>query len=61
MQEGGGAGGVRRGIPVPEGVLDGQTVRYTEDELTTWRTAWEKQAGPTTGRPPAGPPEPVSR
>ncbi|MGW6639843.1 hypothetical protein ACWGIT_20315 [Streptomyces cyaneofuscatus] len=49
-----------RGIPVPEGVLDGQTVRYTEDELTTWRTAWEEQAGPTTGRPPASP-EPVSR
>lgn len=50
-----------RGIPLPEGVPDGQTVRYTEDELTTWRTAWEEQAGPTTGRPPAGPPEPVSR
>ncbi|MCX4652212.1 hypothetical protein OG249_09910 [Streptomyces microflavus] len=30
-----------RGVPVPEGVLDGQTVRYTEDELTTW----EKQTG----------------
>jgi len=49
-----------RGIPVPEGKLDGQTVRYTEDELTTWRAAWEKQAGPTTGRPPASP-ESVSR
>ncbi|MEU0744586.1 hypothetical protein [Streptomyces sp. NPDC006134] len=44
-----------RGIPVPEGRLEGQTVRYTEDELTTWRAAWEKQAGPTTGRPPARP------
>lgn len=44
-----------RGIPVPEGELDGQTVRYTEDELTIWRAAWEKQAGPTTGRPPASP------
>ncbi|MEH0573062.1 MULTISPECIES: hypothetical protein [Streptomyces] len=44
-----------RGIPVPEGKLEGQTVRYTEDELTIWRTAWQKQAGPTTGRPPASP------
>ncbi|MYS39136.1 MULTISPECIES: hypothetical protein [unclassified Streptomyces] len=49
-----------RGIPVPEGELDGQTVRYTEDELTIWRAAWEKQAGPTTGRLPASP-DPVSR
>ncbi|MCF3105464.1 hypothetical protein IPZ58_28305 [Streptomyces roseoverticillatus] len=49
-----------RGIPVPEGALDGQTVRYTEGELRTWLAAWQKQAGPTTGRPAAGP-EPVSR
>ncbi|MGC9500935.1 hypothetical protein [Streptomyces sp. WG7] len=43
-----------RGTPVPEGKLEGQTVRYTEDELTIWRAAWEKQADPT-GRPPARP------
>ncbi|MFD4862878.1 hypothetical protein [Streptomyces atratus] len=49
-----------RGIPVPEGKLDGQTVRYTEDELTIWLAAWQKQACPTTGRPAAGP-DPVSR
>ncbi|WP_414170885.1 hypothetical protein ACMATS_37795 (plasmid) [Streptoverticillium reticulum] len=49
-----------RGVPVPEGELDGQTVRYTEDELRTWLAAWQKQAGPTPGRPAAGP-EPVSR
>ncbi|MEU2779501.1 hypothetical protein ABZ646_43370 [Streptomyces sp. NPDC007162] len=49
-----------RGIPVPEGKLEGQTVRYTEDELTIWRTAWQKQVGVTTGRPLASP-ESVSR
>ncbi|WP_331718889.1 hypothetical protein OG851_43455 (plasmid) [Streptomyces sp. NBC_00161] len=51
---------IERGIAVPEGELDGQTVRYTEDELTTWLTEWQKQAGPTPGRAAAGP-EPASR
>ncbi|WP_331725538.1 hypothetical protein OG596_38390 (plasmid) [Streptomyces sp. NBC_01102] len=50
-----------RGNPVPEGELDGQTVRYTEDELTIWLAAWQKQAGPTTGRLPKGPPGLVAR
>ncbi|MFD3572217.1 hypothetical protein [Streptomyces sp. NPDC058667] len=47
---------IKRGIPVPEGELDGQTLRYTEDELRTWRATWEKQAAPATaGRLPQGP------
>ncbi|AXU16790.1 hypothetical protein [Streptomyces clavuligerus] len=48
-----------RGIPVPEGEPDGQTVRYTEDELKAWRAAWEKQAIPApNGRVPQGPQSP---
>ncbi|MFF5505806.1 hypothetical protein [Streptomyces roseolus] len=49
---------VARGIPVPEGELDGQTLRFTEAELRTWREAWEKQAAPASnGRLPQSPPQ----
>lgn len=34
----------RRGIPVPTGSLEGKATRYTEDELTTWLSAWQQQA-----------------
>ncbi|MFI9080993.1 hypothetical protein ACIGW8_31745 [Streptomyces sioyaensis] len=43
-----------RGIPVPAGELDGQTTRYTKDELTTWLSAWQQQAGPANGGRPTG-------
>ncbi|MFD9593082.1 type IV secretory system conjugative DNA transfer family protein [Kitasatospora sp. NPDC059973] len=33
--------GEKRGIPFPEGVTDGHTWFYTEEELTTWLAAWE--------------------
>ncbi len=47
---------VQRGVPVPEGVLDGQTLRFTEDELRAWRAAWEEQAAAASnGRPSQGP------
>ena len=40
----------RRGIPFPEGVQDSTGTRhFTEDELRTWLTAWNAQAG--TERP----------
>lgn len=35
-----------RGIPVPVGELDGQTTRYTKDELTTWLRTWQQQDTP---------------
>ncbi|WP_445270347.1 hypothetical protein [Streptomyces sp. DSM 41634] len=41
----------KRGIPVPTGKLEGHATRYTEGELTTWLAAWQRQAGPTPGRP----------
>ncbi|MFE5902495.1 hypothetical protein ACFQ67_34510 [Streptomyces sp. NPDC056488] len=37
----------KRGIPVPTGSPEGNAIRYTEEELTTWLSAWEKQASPT--------------
>ncbi len=37
-----------RGIPVPEGEQQGQTVRYTEEELRSWLADWAAQAGPST-------------
>jgi hypothetical protein len=40
---------IERGIPVPEGESDGQTTRYTEDELRTWRAAWERNTVPAVG------------
>lgn len=32
--------GEKRGIKAPEGVTDGQTSYYSEEELTTWLTEW---------------------
>ncbi|MFF5809097.1 type IV secretory system conjugative DNA transfer family protein [Streptomyces sp. NPDC012746] len=32
--------GEKRGIPVPDGITDGQASYYTEEELTAWLTAW---------------------
>ncbi|MFD4020652.1 MULTISPECIES: type IV secretory system conjugative DNA transfer family protein [Bacteria] len=34
--------GEQRGIKRPEGVPDGQTTYYTEEELTDWLAAWKK-------------------
>ncbi|MEU2395083.1 type IV secretory system conjugative DNA transfer family protein [Streptomyces sp. NPDC007369] len=33
--------GTQRGITPPEGITDGQTSSYSEEELTTWLTAWK--------------------
>jgi hypothetical protein len=41
-----------REIPVPEGVTEGGTAKYTEDELTTWVQAWEQQASLANGGRP---------
>ncbi|MFD3779950.1 hypothetical protein [Streptomyces sp. NPDC058612] len=41
----------RRGIPVPTGSLEGKATRYTEDELTTWLSAWQQQVDAAPDRP----------
>ncbi|MFE0654371.1 type IV secretory system conjugative DNA transfer family protein [Streptomyces sp. NPDC059534] len=41
--------GEKRGITPPEGITDGQTSYYSEDELTTWLEAWKKWQAENTG------------
>ncbi|MCY0962961.1 type IV secretory system conjugative DNA transfer family protein, partial [Streptomyces sp. H27-H5] len=34
--------GAQRGIAIPEGIPDGQTLHYTADQLSAWLDAWQK-------------------